>query len=92
LTEAANGAGCWQTEKRVARFKLFRQKYGDEWQEAMNMEQDPAATTTEQLREMFDMVDTDQGGALLLLPLPPATVCCYALNSWACRWHSTSDR
>ena len=53
-----------QTQKRLARFKLFRQKYGEDWQAAMNMEQDPATVTREQMREIFDMVDTDRGGTL----------------------------
>ena len=30
----------------------------------MNMEQDPATVTSEQLRDVFDMVDVDKGGTL----------------------------
>ena len=53
-----------QTRNRLARYKIFREKYGDNWQEMINMEQDPATVSTEQLREVFDMVDSDHGGTL----------------------------
>eukprot|EP01048_Picozoa_sp_COSAG05_P006572 COSAG05_NODE_435_length_9845_cov_24.433364_2_plen_598_part_00 len=53
-----------QTQKRLARFKLFRKKYGEDWQAAMNMEQDPASISQDQLREVFEMVDVSGDGTL----------------------------
>ena len=41
-----------------------RNRYGEDWQQQMNMEQEPAAVTNDQLREVFDMVDVDKGGTL----------------------------
>ena len=43
---------------------LARSRYGEDWQQQMNMEQEPAAVTNDQLREVFDMVDVDKGGTL----------------------------
>ena len=59
-----DSTGPSEVEKKLKRIALFRQYYGENWEEAIDMDQDPADITREELKTMFNMVDEDKGGSL----------------------------